>query len=201
MRTIEKRGPSWYRPWTDRLTADFAERLKELRQTTNRMLKPYQMTIEAAPETAALSIETIADRLLAAQSLSIAVFRFEAIRAELEKDGKIDDLDTMDAIFKKRMDAFNAKSFKAAVAGYRANMRIATLCGFKGEELLSPFLRKAKFVPAAPLAAALADFHYLISGLDLDENARSIFVLISEVAGLDSYTKENANADFSALTS
>ena len=199
LRTIEKRGPRWYSPWTDRLAADFGENLEALRRAMIRMSAVYQATIDGATETAETAVELIAERALAADKLSLDAFRFETIRAETAASGNTDDTDAMDKLFKKRLGFFEEKAFRTALAGYRTNLKLAALARFRWNELPSRFPKKTAHIPAAPFARSLADLHYLIAGIEADGDARGLFLALAESAAVESYGPQEAAKDYGEI--
>ncbi|HCM25327.1 MAG TPA: hypothetical protein DIC34_02060 [Treponema sp.] len=205
---ISRRGPSWYEPWTDRLDAELAEAVERARRSCARMSKVYLPTMDGRPEAVAAAADAVLNRALAGDSAdpdSLASLSFEAIRAEVPEIDSPDAIESMDRIFKERLGAFRSEAALRAASGYRTNARLASLCRYDFAELLDPFAPKQpgtkgrRKTSGAPLASALADLHFLVSGLKTDGEARDVFLALRDQADTADYPAELAGLDYDLL--
>jgi hypothetical protein len=124
------------------------------------MARVYALTIGTESGPAVKAETALLESLLKDGGLSLDAFSFDAIRAEAERNGKVDDLEAMDELLRKRLEVFGAEAMERAVHGYRDILRIAALASFRWEDLLAPFggrkRRLCTFLtfPARPLGAA-----------------------------------------------
>ncbi len=203
---IRRRGPSWYDPWTDRLSEEFAEAIERLRRSCARMAKVYLKTVDGPIDAESAATAAVLESALAEAGGSLKSLSFEAIRAEVEASQAVDLLEAMDALFQQRIAALRAEPVARAAAAYGTNQRLASLCRFKFDGLLVPFApkknggRRRRQIVAEPLAAAVADLHYLIAGLKPDADVRRVFLELRAVADPEGYPADVAAADYNALT-
>jgi hypothetical protein len=201
---IKRRGPEWYRPWTDRVAPDFADKVEALRRSTVRMARVYALTIGTESGPAVKAETALLESLLKDGGLSLDAFSFDAIRAEAERNGKVDDLEAMDELLRKRLEVFGAEAMERAVHGYRDNLRIAALASFRWEDLLAPFggrngaSARSSF-PGAHLAPLLNDLYYLIAGFSVTREGREVFSRLRELSGIEGYGQAEERDDLKSL--
>jgi hypothetical protein len=203
---ISRKGPSWYDPWTDRLAEEFADAVERLRRSCARMAKVYVHAIDGPAGAAEEAAFAVLDSALAEGGASLASLSFEAIRNEVEAARAVDVLEAMDVLFQERLATLRSESAARAAAGYRTNQRLASLCHYRFAGLLGPFApkmpggKRRRRVTGEPLAAAVADLHYLIAGLKPDGDARRVFLELRKAANPEGYPAEIAVADFNSLS-
>jgi hypothetical protein len=211
LRDIERRGPRWYHPWSNRLDRRLAADFAGLKATAERMGTIYRTTIDQAPEAARPVLERLAERLLAGEGLNLAGLRFDRLRRDAAESaaaapggpGADDELEAVDALFKRRLAAFETEAARAAAAGVQLNLRYAALAAFRWDYLSPALAGRASGVPASPLAGDLADLYYLLAGPRPDARTaaagRAVFLALREEAAPPAYSAAAAEADWAAL--
>jgi hypothetical protein len=179
LRDIDRRGPRWYRPWTDRITPDFAESAEALRATLVPLGATFRLTIAGDKEAERDAVDALLGQALAASGLGLESFAFETIKEEAERrEGELRA--TMDELFNKRLAVFRSKTVQRYALGFRQLARLAALWEFDFRGLLAPFSKKGGYgsCDAALVASALADLHFLINDLEIGREAIEVYGIL-----------------------
>ena len=201
LRDIERRGPRWYRPWSNRFEPGFAERAAALRLALAPVAKVLGRTIAGDKEEERRALEALVDAALAPEGLSRASFGFEEIEAEAGRRGG-ELLAAMDAVFNHRLGVFRGKPQARLGEAYRTLSRLSALIEYDFEGLLGPFERKGRFAACDGelVATQVADLHFLVEGLDIGREAVSAYGTLRDLVGAEGGA-EAAESELAAVES
>lgn len=178
---ISSKGPTWYDPWSNEVTPEFAETLAgiaKLLANTTAILAPL------ADRLAAIRIsEEILGEGLQRQGLSIASFDFDALESEARKwEG--DPLTRTDAAFNARLAALKTRELTELARGYRTCERLAALCAFDYSGFLALFSKKSgafKPIAATAVLERLDDLRYLLQDFSPDASTALVLDLLANL--------------------
>lgn len=188
LKDIDRKGPLWYHPWTNRLMGAFATSVASLREALTPIGDTLRATIAGDKEAERKSIDALLGKALAGAGLSFESFAFEAIKKEaVRRSGELRI--SMDEIFNLRIAAFKSKTVLRYERGFGELSRLAALWEYDFDGLLDIFKRKDAYVScdAALAASALADLHFLVNDLEIGREAVEVYgilrALINDMAG------------------
>ncbi len=204
MKDIDRQGPQWYRPWSNRLSSELAQRAEQLRKACARLSTVYALTIGANDGTARQSEAFILDTRLKDLGCSLEALSFESIRAEVEAKGKVDDIQGMNALFASRIKLLKTQEMNELAFGLMENKRIAAITAFSWEDLISPFGKAESgtaksVIPALPVVGALEDLYFLLDGMVISDQGRRVFSLLRGSLPQGEYGPEQEEEDFAVL--
>jgi hypothetical protein len=184
LRDIDRRGPRWYRPWSNRIAPEFAESAAALRDALAPLGSTFAATIAGDRDAERAAVDALLGRALAVEGLGLGSFDFEAIKEEAAAGGG-ELRQSMDEIFNRRMAAFKSGAARRYSLGFRELARLAALWEFDFPGLLAPFARGGAYAPcdAGLAATAMADLHFLINGLEIGREAIEVYGILRGLVG------------------
>ncbi len=206
LKEIGKKGPSWYDPWSNRISRNFGTQVARLSEICKRMSRVFKKTIDGGPETLSNAEYALINSMLEEVGQSLACLSFDALRKAALADKTKSPLQTIDLLFKERMALLRSDALKTCAAGFRTAMKLAALCRFSFDETTALFRADAapkgkaketkKSLPVESILPQIQDLTFLISDLKLDAAGRDVFLRLHGFSGLDDYSAEQAAKDF-----
>jgi hypothetical protein len=179
LKDIDRKGPLWYRPWTNRITSSFAEAVVALRGALAPLGATLRATVAGDKEAERKSVDALFGKALAVAGLRSDSFAFEVIKREAERrSGELRS--SMDELFNLRIAAFKSKTIQRYELGFGELSRLAALWEYDFDGLLAIFAKNGAYVSCdAELAeSALADLHFLINGLEIRRETVEVYGIL-----------------------
>jgi hypothetical protein len=203
LRDLDRRGPPWYRPWTNRIDPRLGKAALALRDSLVPLGEVFKSSVAGGKDEEAQAIDAVLERVLSAAGISIEQLSFESVRKEAEGAGA--ELgETMDGIFKKRLEVFSSNAMTRISQGCREVSRLVALWEFDFPSLLRPLGSSGgdstAFAACEAIRAVepLADLHFLLDGLSLGPEAAEVYSILCEKTGLGGI---DPDSDISAVGS